>query len=235
MYVRYVGNHFSWSNSFLFGRGITETPYFHKGEPLQMVPKLPLSAKKQGKTFFSKQLYLGNKVTERQNCTTPPFNRNSGIILGWHVTIWDESQVKAFPNTDHPHLAILFDISSLLYQNENHLLDFVYMCKTRKWNFYPNLELCIFKLLLLNFEIQWNGVWSSCLKKRLTSLTVNPIDTSKSLSKLIYGFQNGKGTQVADNCGSSISLASLLWCWPPTANKWPSSSNITSYLERYLD
>ena len=35
------------SNNFPFGRGITEwseTPYFHKGGPLRMVPKLPLSA-----------------------------------------------------------------------------------------------------------------------------------------------------------------------------------------------
>ena len=42
----------------------------------------------------------------RQNCTTPPFNRNFGIFLGWHVIIWDGSQVKAFPNPDHPPLAI---------------------------------------------------------------------------------------------------------------------------------
>ena len=28
----------------------------------------------------------------RQNCTTPPFNRNFGIFLGWHVIIWDGSQ-----------------------------------------------------------------------------------------------------------------------------------------------
>ena len=41
-----------------------------------------------------------------QNCTTPPFNRNFGIFLGWHVIIWDGSQVKAFPNPDHPPLAI---------------------------------------------------------------------------------------------------------------------------------
>ena len=27
-------------------------------------------------------------------------------ILGWHVIIWDGSQVKAFPNPDHPPLAI---------------------------------------------------------------------------------------------------------------------------------
>ena len=43
---------------------------------------------------------------KRQNCTTPPFNRNFGIFLGWHVIIWDGSQVKAFPNPDHPPLAI---------------------------------------------------------------------------------------------------------------------------------
>ena len=42
----------------------------------------------------------------RQNFTTPPFNRNFGIFLGWHVIIWDGSQVKAFPNPDHPPLAI---------------------------------------------------------------------------------------------------------------------------------
>ena len=41
-----------------------------------------------------------------QNCTTPPFNRYFGIFLGWHVIIWDGSQVKAFPNPDHPPLAI---------------------------------------------------------------------------------------------------------------------------------
>ena len=41
-----------------------------------------------------------------QNCTTPPLNRNFGIFLGWHVIIWDGSQVKAFPNPDHPPLAI---------------------------------------------------------------------------------------------------------------------------------
>ena len=41
-----------------------------------------------------------------QNCTTPPFNRNFGIFLGWHVIIWDGSQVKAFPNPDQPPLAI---------------------------------------------------------------------------------------------------------------------------------
>ena len=41
-----------------------------------------------------------------KKCTTPPFNRNFGIFLGWHVIIWDGSQVKAFPNPDHPPLAI---------------------------------------------------------------------------------------------------------------------------------
>merc|ERR1711954_128487 len=45
-------------------------------------------------------------VILRHNCTTPPFNRNFGIFLGWHVIIWDGSQVKAFPNPDHPPLAI---------------------------------------------------------------------------------------------------------------------------------
>ena len=43
----------------------------------------------------------------RQNCTTPPFNRNFGIFLGWHVIIWDGSQVKAIPNPSHPPLAII--------------------------------------------------------------------------------------------------------------------------------
>ena len=38
-----VGVSLSWS----------ETPYFDKGGPLQMVPKLPLSAEMQKKTFFS--------------------------------------------------------------------------------------------------------------------------------------------------------------------------------------
>ena len=38
----------------------SETPYFHKGGPLQMEPQLPLSAEKKGKNFFFKQLYLGN-------------------------------------------------------------------------------------------------------------------------------------------------------------------------------
>ena len=47
-----------------------------------------------------------SNVLYRQNCTTPPFNRNFGIFLGWHVIIWDGSQVKAFPNPDHPPLAI---------------------------------------------------------------------------------------------------------------------------------
>ena len=39
-----------------------------------------------------------------QNCTTPAFNRNFGIFLGWHVIIRDGSQVKAFafPSPDHP-------------------------------------------------------------------------------------------------------------------------------------
>ena len=47
----------------------------------------------------------------RQNCTTPPFNRNFGIFLGWHVIIWDGSQVKAFPNPDQPPLTIFLTLS----------------------------------------------------------------------------------------------------------------------------
>ena len=49
---RLVGGSLSWS----------ETPYFHKGGPLQMGPKLPLSAKMQD--IFFKEQYLGNLVTE---------------------------------------------------------------------------------------------------------------------------------------------------------------------------
>ena len=30
----------------------SETPYFHKGGPFRMVPKLPLAAKCKEKTFF---------------------------------------------------------------------------------------------------------------------------------------------------------------------------------------
>ena len=37
-----VGGSLSWS----------ETPYFHKGGPLRMEPKLPLSDEKKGKNFF---------------------------------------------------------------------------------------------------------------------------------------------------------------------------------------
>ena len=50
---RFVGGSLSWS----------ETPYFHKGGPLRMVPKLPLSPEICGKNFYVKQLYLGNQVT----------------------------------------------------------------------------------------------------------------------------------------------------------------------------
>ena len=59
---------------------------------------------------MTKNGFFGRKPSfwakKRQNCTTPPFNRNFGIFLGWHVIIWDGSQVKAFPNPDHPPLAI---------------------------------------------------------------------------------------------------------------------------------
>ena len=51
-----------------------------------------------------------------QNCTTPPF----GISLGWtsiilecipkHKKGWDGSQVKIFPNPDHPLLAIFLTL-----------------------------------------------------------------------------------------------------------------------------
>ena len=54
----------------------------------------------------SRPFILCFKKEKGQNCTTPPFNRNFGIFLGWHVIIWDGSQVKAFPNPDHPPLAI---------------------------------------------------------------------------------------------------------------------------------
>ena len=47
---RLVGGSLSWS----------ETHYFHKGGPLRMGPKLPLSAKMLEKTFFLKPQYLGN-------------------------------------------------------------------------------------------------------------------------------------------------------------------------------
>ena len=39
----------------------SETPNFHKGGPLGMVPKVPQSAEKHERNFFFfKQLYLGN-------------------------------------------------------------------------------------------------------------------------------------------------------------------------------
>ena len=66
MYIRYVRNHFSWfhgQKTFrLVGGSLSwsEIPYVHKKKPLQMEPKLPLSAEKTGKNFFFKQLYLGN-------------------------------------------------------------------------------------------------------------------------------------------------------------------------------
>ena len=63
MYIRYVRNHLSWSKNW-GSLNWSETPYFHKGGPLRMEPKLPLSAEKKGKIFFFKQLYLGNYVTE---------------------------------------------------------------------------------------------------------------------------------------------------------------------------
>ena len=49
---------FGGQKNFPFGRGIlswSETPYFPKGGPLRMVPKLPLSAEMKG-FFLFKQL-----------------------------------------------------------------------------------------------------------------------------------------------------------------------------------
>ena len=40
----------------------SETPHFHNRGPSRIVPMLPRSIRK--KIFYSKQLYLGNKVTE---------------------------------------------------------------------------------------------------------------------------------------------------------------------------
>ena len=54
MYIRCIGNHFSWSKNFPFGRGIAELVRN------ALVPKLPLSAEMKGNFFFFKQLNLGN-------------------------------------------------------------------------------------------------------------------------------------------------------------------------------
>ena len=58
-------------------------------------------------------------------------------ILGWHVIIWDGSQVKAFPIPDKPPLKFFLTYQALctastLYWNENPSLDFVKMCTIRK-------------------------------------------------------------------------------------------------------
>ena len=69
-----------------------------------------------------------------QNCTTPPFNRNFGIFLGWHVIIWDGSQIKAFPNPDHPPLAIFFTYPSFRTKLKN---------------------LCLFEVIYQSIWLQW--------------------------------------------------------------------------------
>ena len=40
----------------------SETPYVHKGEPLRMVPKLPLSAEMKG--FFSFQTAITREISD---------------------------------------------------------------------------------------------------------------------------------------------------------------------------
>ena len=79
-----------------------EDPSLSQREPISNVYKF------QRRSI--RQVSLSSDVNDAeslgQNCTTPPFNRNFGIFLGWHVIIWDGSQVKAFPNPDHPPLAI---------------------------------------------------------------------------------------------------------------------------------
>ena len=124
----------------------------------------------------------------RQNCTTPPFNRNFGIFLGWHVIIWDGSQVKAFPNPDHPPLAICLFKAFVLISKRLFISIFPLVVKECHFLNYDHRTLIFLQtyvgchLITVGSGLKTRCPWMECPSKILSCK--NPSELFKFASKL---------------------------------------------------